>query len=351
MKKILVLSISSLIFISCLFFGPKMPESQGVYHISNRGDYTKLNMYKGGPEGADYLNLLDTTNEPKFLFWEPYINIQLLGLYDIQNFSEYNYSYATKNNGGIEIKIEESLPSGYYCFAQGDYLASPVEIRHWCFSVGITEMRKNLEKDIKLNLSSNEQGVFVAKDGKYAPIEPINVDALNIQDLHLDNLIYVNTNFPVVSVRSDTIKSREFNLYQLRPLIGIEFQPNYYSATSEAKIDKVYQECNAYSAGLLPGDKIVGAGGKVVNTQDEAFSTLKDRLRLGTSIDLRIEREGEIYDTSIIADCFTFSEDIPLKSESISDFTILYPTLPLTTGHIYCLTNDKILGYCYGINP
>lgn len=349
MKKFLVLSIISLLFISCLFFGTKMPESQGVYHISNRGDYTKLNMHEGGPEGADYLNLLDTTNEPKFLFWEPYINIQLLGLYDIQNYSEYDYSYATKNNGGIEVKIEKSLPTGYYCFAQGDYLASPVEIRHWCFSVGITEMRKNLENDIKLNLSSDEQGVFLAQDGKYKPIEPINVDALNIQDLRLGNLLYVNTNFPVVAVRSATIKPGGFSLYQLRPLIGIGFQSNYFS--DSASIDRVFEECNAYSAGLLPGDKIVGVGGKVVNTQDDALSILKDRLRLGTLIDLRIEREEEIYDTSIIADCFRLSEDIPLKLEGISDFTILYPTLPLTSGHIYCFTNDKILGYCYGINP
>lgn len=122
----------SLIFSSCA----KLPEYNGVYYSSTSRGYIELEMYEGFPELGEYENLINVDDKPSFLFYEPFIDVEVLGLYNITAGEEVDYSYRVENDTTIFVSIDESLVKGIYCFSQGDFLGIPGFGKSWCFSTG-----------------------------------------------------------------------------------------------------------------------------------------------------------------------------------------------------------------------
>ena len=135
-KKIILVCCISLLLLSCLFTGAKLPEYNGVYYIAGRNDYVELEMFKGSPEPEQYSSLVVANDEPEFLFYEPNINLDLLQLYNLTGENEYSYSYIIEDDIQILISINNKMEDGIYCFSQGDYSAIPGQTKTWCFSVG-----------------------------------------------------------------------------------------------------------------------------------------------------------------------------------------------------------------------
>jgi hypothetical protein len=136
MKTKVLIVVVCVLIISCGFFGSRMPERNGVYYKPSRGEYIRLELNEGRPDSSEFENFIQVGKTPSFLFWEPFIRIELVLLVNLSTRSQHNFVYTTGNNNSIEVSVDEPLSDGVYCFGQGDPLAAPTQIRHWCFIVG-----------------------------------------------------------------------------------------------------------------------------------------------------------------------------------------------------------------------
>lgn len=339
MKKVILLVIVSIMLLACNLFAPRMPGRNGVYYQPRRGDFQQLMRFTGRPEGDDYLRILDVNDEPSFLLWEPYININLMLLRNIQTRRQYDFDYTTSRNNAIDVSVRDKLPTGYYCFVQGNPIEAPSLLKHWCFSVGMTEQRSQLESDLQKQLGQNLMGVFVVDNNFFVELYPGEIDVL----FAMRDFYPIDSRYPVVAVRSEYINPNRFELYRLRPAIGISFSRSGW-------ISNVFPECNAYQAGILPGDKIIMVNEVPVNPDNrrEALDALREHLSYDITTNLRISRQAMVLDFSVLADCYVLDE-IPFASQIMNDYYAFYPTVPLQQDSFYCFSPNEVHGYCFSI--
>jgi len=342
-KNLFIIACLSIIIMACGLFSAKLPERNGVYFQPRRGEYQQLMRFTGKPESGDFLKIFDTDEKPDFLFWEPYININLIRLSNIQSRVEYDFSYSTSKNNTIKVSINESLPTGYYCFVQGDSLEAPTMLKHWCFSIGMVDQRSKLEDDLQLQLNTHDMGVFIIDNKNFVELYPDLIDDI----FNRKDFFSLPTSYPVVSVRSESINPDQFSLYHLRPAIGIS-----YSIFSEGEITSVNTSCSAHAVGIEPGDTIISVNGFNTTSDDirHTIAVLAEHLSFTRTTDLQVARKAMIFDVSLIADCYALDK-VPFTSGIKSNYYIFYPTSPLQQGGLYCYSDNKSSGYCFSVSP
>lgn len=110
------------------------PPHNGVFLVQGNS-LVEAFEYQGSPQYVSPDNFPTIQDpQPQFVVWLPQIQLQYFILYNLDNGNEYGYYISDRENGIFDILLEDSLAPGSYCFYQGDPIASPVEIMHWCFS-------------------------------------------------------------------------------------------------------------------------------------------------------------------------------------------------------------------------
>jgi len=108
-------------------------QSYGVYLFQN-GNAHLLFSSRGKPIITKDFTYSES-NRPTFLFWLPDIQWEYVTFTELLTRNSYSFDTRTSDNGAVEIEIQQALPEGDFCFAQGDPLASPVDVMHWCFTI------------------------------------------------------------------------------------------------------------------------------------------------------------------------------------------------------------------------
>lgn len=113
---------------------PAGPKQQGVYLQQGR-KFIELEYYRGAP-GRDASAGIPSTSDkrPTLVLWDSSINLSYLELHRMSPRGKIDY--ATKWLGEmLEATPRNDLEPGQYCFIQGNPLATPGTLSHWCFEV------------------------------------------------------------------------------------------------------------------------------------------------------------------------------------------------------------------------
>lgn len=137
----LVLIITTL---ACSFLGssesstPELP-NYGIFLIQGNS-FVELKQYSGKPSNSAIQSELETASPtPVFWVWYPQMNQQYFMLVNLERTGTgipYKITPKDTKKQILEIKPNDSLSNGEYCFVQGDPLGSPFSTPYWCFKIG-----------------------------------------------------------------------------------------------------------------------------------------------------------------------------------------------------------------------
>ena len=113
---------------------PSGPKQQGVY-LQQGKKFIELERYRGAPD-RDASTGIPSTSDPRptLILWDSSINFNYLELHRMT--PRRKVDYTTKWSGEmLEATPRNDLDPGRYCFIQGDPIATPGTLSHWCFEV------------------------------------------------------------------------------------------------------------------------------------------------------------------------------------------------------------------------
>lgn len=138
--KVAILVVIVLVMLACSTLKPsptKLP-NYGVF-IKDDSSIIEIQKITGMPNETDIRDQLAVVSStPEFLIWYPQISLQYFLLVTLDKPGRgipYKATPSNSNNDVLEIKLENPLNDGVYCFYQGDPLASPYVLPFWCFLV------------------------------------------------------------------------------------------------------------------------------------------------------------------------------------------------------------------------
>ena len=187
MKRNFLLVCLTFILTACSLFEPKLQFNNGVYYLQNNNTYNVLTAYQGAPDSNIYYNLPKILSTPEFLFCDPQTQIDSITLVNLGDYSQHIFSYETNRNECFEVSISESLSEGVYCFSQNDPLASPSEIRHWCFVYGNPTIEESKINEPEIPLQNNQsEGTLDTKKETNDSLEKRLEDVIDIKLVSLN---------------------------------------------------------------------------------------------------------------------------------------------------------------------
>ncbi|HBO33514.1 MAG TPA: hypothetical protein DD636_02030 [Anaerolineaceae bacterium] len=343
MKKfLLMIMIVFLLSTGCT--AEKFPQSSGFYLLTKAG-YREINPIFGSPDTSEYFDFIESDKKPKFFSLESFTEIPNVSVYNIETGEPVEHSFSREKKGGLSIEINQALENGFYCFSESDRFAPPNEINHWCFSVGVSELKAQLQESIATKLDPGLQGVFILTGNGYIPLIPMSIEDSILSNYDLDSLPVSLSRVPVIGVRSSEINPDTIGFFKLRPSIGVHY--GIFNSTS--KVSKLDSNCGAYNAGMEVGDKIIGVNGIEVTNKDEVLDLLAAELSYGEKIVLKVARNAVISEATVVADCINAWGLDDINSLPQEDYYSLYYVSPLKSGFAYCLSHDFDAGYCFVI--
>ena len=341
MKKLLV-TIIIIILLSTGCTAEKFPQSSGFYLLTKAG-YREINPIFGSPDTSEYFDFVEMDQKPEFFSLESITDISNVSMYNLETGESVEHSYKRGKKGGLSIEINQALENGFYCFSESDRFAPPNEINHWCFSVGVSVIKAQLQESLATKLEPGQRGVFILTAKGYEPLISMSIKDSLFYNYDLDSLPVSLSRVPVIGVRSSEINPDTIDFTILRPSIGVR----YGISNSTSQIREFESNCGAYNAGMKAGDKIIEVNGIKVTNYKEVKDLLAAELSYGEKIVLKVARNAEISEATVIADCIVPSHLDDMSSLPQDDyFTLVYGS-PLKSGFAYCLSHKYDAAYCF----
>jgi hypothetical protein len=149
-KNAIGIAILTLLFagIACSFFGSSATLDElpnyGIFMQDGR-NLAELSEFEGEPNSEKKEGIpITNASQPTFLVWLPSLRLEYFYLNSPEHGIQISLDVVPVKDDILEIKPEESLNPGKYCFIQGNPLGSPYSLPHWCFIIAATDSLGNL---------------------------------------------------------------------------------------------------------------------------------------------------------------------------------------------------------------